>query len=377
MNVQRSVYGVLLSILGLGACGETLVEPPLPRSGTSSVHPFMSLATEELGGCAMTNPGSGYSGSGPSNVSCGVLYTIDGWPSGTVLFQGDSVVGRPFGSGSYRPNSFIFSAYPTVGGIMPAVKSVTIRVSMGASIAPLETVRAFDSLGVEIGQADLTGGGVATFAGPITWIQCTNTDNAYVYRISFVPNCFSPTDPLRNEMLESQEVRATFEAAMRRSNADSANLHLRVEVGGWIYKRPDGTYFARIWPDSLGTSTSCRIDLPPPPADPDGLPAGLFHTHPHVPGEDLYPWHAANEPRGCRNNPTGVITKARPDLNGGGSDHDWNASFPNRPMFTIAKHRDGSRRINYLNPSQGNREQNPYRYRQSRADPGACVRPVS
>jgi hypothetical protein len=164
--------------------------------------------------------------------------------------------------------------------------------------------------------------------------------------------------------------------ALSKSYVDSTNLHLRHEVGGWIYQRPDSTYFAVVWPDSAGTSKNCKIGLPGAPFNSDGQSAGKFHVHPHQDGEKVYGYHPANEPRGCPDIESGKTGDTQPYANGGGSVPDWGSSFTESPLFTIApgKKDKGKAEVFYLNPQTGNTKDNPYRYEVSRATPSACHR---
>jgi hypothetical protein len=344
-----------LILFGVAACHSS--DSVEPSTGSRSVDSPSFLAAGQSE-CVVVRPTVGL------QAACGVGYTID-----AVFFEGDVFWGR------LMPGSIFIDVAVTF--FAPIVSFTVTATPWEGSPPNALTIRAMGDSGQTIAVVDATGGGTFLLTGPgIVRVIMENDINGYYYtHATFIPDCAKPSDPNRNTIVESAEIRRTFVEALALSNFDSTNLHLRHEVGGWVYKRADGTYFARIWDDPGGTSKSCAISLPGAPAEVGAVPAGKFHTHPHRTGDDVYGYHPTSEPRGCPDIAAGKTGKARPLDNGGGSPEDWGSSFNESPLFTVAPDKKDKNRamIFYLDPPRLDTESNPYRFQVSRQTPDACA----
>lgn len=181
--------------------------------------------------------------------------------------------------------------------------------------------------------------------------------------------------------MDSESVRDSLVAILQRSNPDSApGSGHKLERGGVIWRRSDGTFFASEVGPPAASQNECTYDLfdpgaiQPPEANLVGI--AFFHTHPRVGNEPAY---------GCPSLPgqprfsqfpgePGTIGPAisTPDANGGGSPGDWaKASGTDTPQYTI----NNAGSVWRLDPgvSVAQRAQNTNRWRWRPAYPGCFL----
>jgi hypothetical protein len=168
-----------------------------------------------------------------------------------------------------------------------------------------------------------------------------------------------PLDPEGYGPLDRKEVRDALINELGLSNPNATpGTGVKKERGGIIWQRVggDGSFFATVVTDPLlVSSTECAwsISGQPPPPEPGATPIGLFHTHPHGNGEDVYecappPNYMGPPYAQYLGQPGAIIPAATPDKNGGGSDSDWDvATTSGFRQYVINK--DG--RIHRLDPN--------------------------
>jgi hypothetical protein len=137
----------------------------------------------------------------------------------------------------------------------------------------------------------------------------------------------------------------------------------RKEIGGVIWRAPDGSFYANIRPDPGATECHYTIPVPviPPIAGSEAI--AKFHVHPSRPGEDVY---------GCldkNGNPTYAqvrgdgkpVPTSDNEQQGGGSPADWGqADSDTYPSYTYNK----NQRVFRLDPgtSPFDRQSNPNKW---------------
>jgi hypothetical protein len=359
-DFRRALTHSCLAALAI-VCGTTACTDDAPVGPPGEERPLIKPSFESTAqyGCAAPVLIFGL------GSSCGLLYTL-----GAQYY--DIPNNQFWGYKNGGPITVTFS-----GPLKSLTLDVLAQLGPGPGTARADVI---DTSGAVLESRDITAGGTFTFAKPgmggiLIYTPLGDDPPFFLFsNVHFVPDCARPSDPNRNLIVESDEVRRTFAEALTLSNVDSTNLHLRHEVGGWIYRRPDGSFFAKIWPDPEGTSKSCAISIPSAPPDSGGVPAGKFHVHPHQDGDDVFGYDPTSEPRGCPDIPAGKVGDARPYENGGGSGPDWGSSFNDDPLLTVAPGRKDRRKaqIYYLDPRRGDTESNPYRWAMSRDTTAAC-----
>ena len=127
--------------------------------------------------------------------------------------------------------------------------------------------------------------------------------------------------PTGDSLLDSQAVRDSLVAILQRSNPDSApGSGHKVERGGAIWQRPDGTRFATEVGPPLALQSECTYEL----ANPAGIPApepGVFvvagfHTHPQLTNEQAYGCQAPPGQPPFAQSPADPFPPARVDPDG-------------------------------------------------------------
>lgn len=140
----------------------------------------------------------------------------------------------------------------------------------------------------------------------------------------------------------------------------------RVERGGWIYRRDDGSYFA-LYVDPSSPPSDCGFTIGSPPPIAGAQPVAPWHTHPSESRERYYTCPGLAEFPNMFANPLG---------GGGGSSKDW--EVPNRPemmgapLYVIAQ----SGQINRLDAGvldEASRLANANRWTFDRAHPNVCA----
>ncbi len=196
----------------------------------------------------------------------------------------------------------------------------------------------------------------------------------YGYDFQEQPPCPATGDSL----LDSPDVRAGLLDALKASHPDLPPGS-RVEVGGLIWRRPDGTFFTSVVPPGP-TTTECHFDgnyaegvLHPP--EPGAQAVGKFHTHPSQAKDPVY---------GCKSQPgirfaqfpgdRGLVPTARPDENGGGSDADWESGTSDAFSLYVI---NAAGRVYRLDPDvpPDRRTENPNRWEQTEVG-AVCLRRV-
>ena len=247
--------------------------------------------------------------------------------------------------------------------------TIVLRDSAGAVVESREVVAG--------GEVIVEGSGLGSleFVDSLTPDPLGMPTGTFWYgNVRFLPDCTRPADPIQDTLINNGDVRALFGEALFRSNADS-NALKRTEVGGWLYRRSNGTYFAKYHDDPNATSCSFTLPASAPP-DPEGVAVAGFHTHPHNRGDEMHPFNATSNPTGCRKVPAGKRGTAEPLKNGGGSDEDWAAASLDGAlaMYDVAKHKTT---VTRLLPTLWGAQNNPYQWRINRQEPYVCAQRVS
>ncbi len=365
--MKRQRFALIGAICGLAACGTPDAQQAV--LGPSTYQASLGDTPPGAVACPITFPPfttEYVSKALYSGILCGVSWKSGAWNR----YQGNPAFFGYYDGGAFSPSTLndrsFSSATITVTEITGAGR-VLFKVKAGGSPDNPEW-RILDSMTIPgPGTYTLRHPGIRTAEISEVPDDPNQIMTAWLLKLSFEPDCVTPGDPYANAVLESAEVRAGLADALKRSGIDS-NPHLRVERGGWIYQRPDGSYFTVPYDDP--NATSCTMELPAAPGRPDGIPAGRFHTHPHNQNDPVYRYDPVNEPLGCRKLKPGETGIARPLANGGGSEEDWGASVIGPPMYVITKAKNT---MFFLDPSRGDRPTNPFKYKFDRSDPGACA----
>jgi hypothetical protein len=259
--------------------------------------------------------------------------------------------------------------------------SVTLQVTSlpAGKTVHIAAFNSFFPIAVVADDFDITSAGTYTTRYEDGILTLDVEENDYtlgfgVYAASFEPACAKPSDPYRDRIVESAEFRKGLSDALFSSGVEP----FAHEVGGIIYQRPDGSYFTKVLPDP-GATSCFHAPLPhPAPSDPDGVPVGSFHTHPHMQDDTLL--RASNCPKvSMLDYMPGSKVSFTPLNHGGGSPEDWSQTYTDQPMYviTLASKDKRSNTIWKLEPGfksdtvaqNGSR----YKYRLEPDDPGKCA----
>ena len=126
--------------------------------------------------------------------------------------------------------------------------------------------------------------------------------------------------------LDDPVVQEALVTALVLSEWTNANTELRLEHGGYIYERTDGTRYVRFTPDPLG-QTGCSVKPGPPLEEaPSDTAVAVLHTHPFSHNDVL--------PQNCGAPKAGSPYNAQ--IYGGGSLEDWSFANSNGvPVYII------------------------------------------
>lgn len=194
----------------------------------------------------------------------------------------------------------------------------------------------------------------------------------------FIPDTTCP--PSGEPMLDSGAVKDSMIASLTRSNPNAApGSGQRRERGGIIWELPNngGYLAAEEMRPQYATATECgyglnAAGLTAPVAG--ALARAYWHTHPHSTNADVYGCQSSpGQPQLAQTPGDGkIVPRATPDLNGGGSDGDWNAATnTGYPVFAINK--DG--RIYKMMPNTAvhQRSSNPNKWEWKNPQPAGCL----
>jgi hypothetical protein len=128
--------------------------------------------------------------------------------------------------------------------------------------------------------------------------------------------------------LDDPVIQEALVTALMLAEWQNPNIELRLEHGGYIYERPDGTRYVRFTPDPLD-QTGCGFKPGAPLAEaPADTAVAALHVHPFADGAVL--------PQNCNAAP-GATHEAQ--LYGGGSQRDWLFTDENSlPVYIIDPH---------------------------------------
>lgn len=152
------------------------------------------------------------------------------------------------------------------------------------------TATAYDSTGAVIGSGaaefSACSGGPAPLdfhsEGPTSKLVITPPSPLPVNPQHIVIDYSVPCPPTGDSVIYSPDVREGLVNALKASGREPTGK----EIAGFIFRRPDGTYFTEIVPDPAATSCS-HTPLPEPaPRSDSAVAVGEFHTHLHTDGEE-------------------------------------------------------------------------------------------
>jgi hypothetical protein len=272
--------------------------------------------------------------------SCGtVTYTVV--PStGTTLPPGYTQIGGTFqsqtGNGPSTTIRITFSAH---------IESITATIH-----DPTWTGNRMVAFDLNTGQqvsVDFVGNGTPgttttdtkTLTGRFASVDLIPAANDYVsYDAEVV---VAPCPPSNDANLESEAVRDSLMDVLSRSNPNAAPGS-RLERGGVIWERQDGTRFATEVGPPWATQSECGYSssvagMPLP--EPNVVGVAYFHTHPHNTGEPVYQCQAppGQPPYSQFPGDGKIVPTATPNANGGLSNADWTAANQGFPVYAITK----------------------------------------
>jgi len=94
-------------------------------------------------------------------------------------------------------------------------------------------------------------------------------------------------EPTGDPILDRPEVQEALYDALVEGGAFSPDIEARLEEGGWIFERPDGTTYARRTEDPLAQTACGMVPGGAFPLDPEDTPIAGYHTHPFSDGDIL------------------------------------------------------------------------------------------
>jgi hypothetical protein len=271
-------------------------------------------------------------------------------PAGCVITEAsqvvcdDTILVSPFVAppenigGTFTSREGTGQSIPITITLNPSVRLVTTKIYDPTWAG--NTMVAYDSAGNALGSVSFTYSGQYGVNHPneqtiarrgIRRIDLTPPDMEYVsYDVSFeVDTCPSTGDSI----LDSPQVQTALKVALDSSNPNAtAGTGVKKEHGGLIWRMPDGSFLAQIITDpTISSATECTYNLtgvPTPPPDPSAYYVAIFHTHPYSLREAVYQCPAdPGEPLPAQTRGDGrPIAMGTPDLNGGGSNEDWDAA---------------------------------------------------
>jgi hypothetical protein len=168
-----------------------------------------------------------------------------------------------------------------------------------------------------------------TFRG-IRQVDLNPALNDFVsYDASFEADTCPPTgDPI----IDTPEVQNALKAALAHSNPGGIpGTGAKLEHGGFIWQRPNGTFVATENTDpNHFIATECTYAFTGQPMAPDSgdFVVALYHTHPSSSGEKAYQCVApSGQPPYAQFPGDGkYVPRADPDADGGGSPADWKSA---------------------------------------------------
>ncbi|MGH7711225.1 MAG: hypothetical protein ACREOG_08070 [Gemmatimonadaceae bacterium] len=186
--------------------------------------------------------------------------------------------------------------------------------------------------------------------------------------------------PALDSILDSRAVRDSMKASLQRSLPNAApGTGLKHERGGITWRMPDGSRLGtEVGPQDITLQTECRFQAnwaaaaSRPPA-PGAVAESFWHTHPNGTGQPVYgcPVIPGEPPPAQYFGGPGTPRIATPNLNGGASNPDWNASS-SQGFASYVINKEG--RVYRLDPntSPDQRPNNPNRWRWDDPTRPAC-----
>lgn len=134
-----------------------------------------------------------------------------------------------------------------------------------------------------------------------------------------------------DSILDNPGIVDSLKAAYTASNMDApVGTGQRREIGGGIYKRPDGTYLTAVVFDPNATECTYNPNIVPPRGpgkDSAAILVAIYHTHPSDAGEKVYGCPPNGKEKYAQN--LGDVPHLQPQTagpdwsTGGGSTFDW------------------------------------------------------